>query len=72
MTTTRTAIKQALAATNGGPGLTSRELADGLGTPEPWVRQTLSDMAFQEKVATCGADGRWKLGDPTPLLTMAL
>jgi DNA-binding IclR family transcriptional regulator len=64
------AITRALAATNGGPGLTAADLASLLGTPEAVVRNTLSQLVFDDRTITCAADGRFKLGDPTPLITL--
>lgn len=69
--TMNTAVMQALAATNGGPGLTADELAAQLGSATATMRNTLSQMVFEDKVVTCDRAGRYKLGDPTPLIKFA-
>jgi DNA-binding IclR family transcriptional regulator len=65
------AVMQALAATNGGPGLTAAELAAKLGANTAVMRNTLSKMVFEDKAVTCDRAGRYKLGDPSPLIRMA-
>ncbi len=67
----KTAVTQALAATNGGPGLTVEDLAARLGIAKPIVRHTLAALVFTDRTATCGRDGRYKLGDPKALLELA-
>ena len=63
-------IVRALAACNGGPGLTAGELADEFGQPEAQMRATLADLVFRAGEVTCDRDGRYKLGDPTALMEM--
>lgn len=62
------AVTQALAATNGGPGLTAEELAIQFGQTTAAMRNTLAVMVFDEGTVTCDRAGRYKLGDPTPLI----
>jgi hypothetical protein len=62
------AVTRALAATNGGPGLTARELSERLGSPEPVIRNVLAGLVFRDKTAVCDAEGVFKLGDPAALL----
>lgn len=38
---------------------------------QPLVRHTLSALVFTDRTATCGRDGRYKLGDPKVLLELA-
>jgi DNA-binding IclR family transcriptional regulator len=64
-------IMQALAATNGGPGLTSEELVGKLGMPRALVRQELARLVFDEQLVTCHVDGRYKIGDPASILVVA-
>jgi hypothetical protein len=67
------AIRQALAATNGGPGLTADELATRLGATTAIMRNELARLVFaKDGGVTCIADGkrapgRYKLGDSGPL-----
>lgn len=63
-------VRQSLAARNGGPGITAKDLADDLGLPLAVVRQTLATMVFREGIATCDGEGRFKLGDPTAVVRM--
>jgi DNA-binding IclR family transcriptional regulator len=62
---------QILASCNGGPGLTSREIAERLMIPDAIVRNTLAGLVFAENEVTCDRDGRYKIGDPTKLLVIA-
>lgn len=62
------AVSRTLAASNGGPGLTARELSELLGSPEPVIRNVLAGLVFRDKIAVCDAVGRFKLGDPARLL----
>ena len=62
------AVTRALAVTNGGPGLTARELAERTGSPEAMIRNVLAGLVFREKTAVCDAAGVFKLGDPAALL----
>lgn len=62
------AVTRALAATNGGPGLTARELSVATGSPEPVIRNVLAGLVFREKTAVCDAAGVFKLGDPARLI----
>lgn len=62
------AITLALAACNGGPGLTAQQLAERLGQPLACVRQQMAQLVFTEGVVTCDRAGRYKLGDPAALL----
>jgi hypothetical protein len=62
------AVTRTLAATNGGPGLTARELSECLGSPEPVIRNVLAGLVFRDKCVVCNADGVFKLGDPAALL----
>lgn len=71
MSASGTAICRQLAARNGGPGLTADELAGAVGLARPYVRQELAALVFREGTVTCDRDGRYKLGDPTPLLELA-
>ncbi len=66
------AAMRELAACNGGPGLTAQELADRVGAALPQMRQALSSLVFNEKRITCGRDGRYVIGDPAPLLKLAV
>lgn len=61
-------VKQQLAACNGGPGRTAEELSKRLGCPPAVIRSTLAGLVFREKTVTCDREGRYSLGDPTPLL----
>lgn len=63
-------VQQLLGSVNGGPGATAVEIAARLGMPLPFVRQELAALVFREQVATCDREGRYRLGDPTPLLTL--
>lgn len=65
------AVMQALAATNGGPGLTADELAERFGTPPAFMRNTLSSLVFEDQIVTCDAQGRYKLGNPKHLILLA-
>lgn len=71
------AIKRALAACNGGPGLTLEEIAESLGIPVALARQDLAALVFTECTVTCAVTrdakgkpgpGRYRLGDPSALL----
>jgi DNA-binding IclR family transcriptional regulator len=64
----REAIMSELAARNGGPGLTARELASFLHAPEAIVRNMLAALVFREKCVTCDARGRFSIGEPSALL----
>ena len=74
------ALAQALAAVNGGPGLTFDELVEATRLPPVTVRAALGHAVFDEGAVTCvvpqfvkGATpepGRYRLGDPTPLLQL--
>lgn len=80
--TRRERISQALAACNGGPGLTLDELAAATGFDRPTLRSALASMTHDDHTVTCergpGPDGapgaapapsaRYRLGDPTPLI----
>lgn len=63
MTTGQT-ICRALAATNGGPGLTADELADRLGCPCAVIRQEMAGFVLRQKVCTIDRAGRYKVGAP--------
>lgn len=63
-------IKRALLAHNGGPGLTAEELATQTGLPLALVRNALASLIFDEGIVTCTAEGRYKTGDPTPLINL--
>jgi predicted ArsR family transcriptional regulator len=73
MSNMTTAIRQQLAATNGGPGLTADELAARLGATPAIMRNELARLVFaKDGGVTCIADGkrgagRYKLGDSGPL-----
>lgn len=64
-------VRRALAAHNGGPGLTEAELVAATGQPRAIVRVALADICLVERIATCDAEGRYRLGDPSALLTAA-
>ncbi len=64
------ATLRALAARNGGPGLTAAELAEQLGASLPIMRHALATLVFTRREATCHADGRYVLGDPSRLIEM--
>lgn len=70
------AIRLALAATNGGPGLTADELAARLGATTAVMRNELSRLVFStDGGVTCIADGkrgpgRYKLGSSERLRKM--
>lgn len=68
---THKVIVRALAARNGGPGLTAAELAEQFGQPEALVRNALAQLVFGERMVTCDRDGRYKLGDPKRIIEMA-
>lgn len=68
---TGTAICRRLAECNGGPGLTCDELSKAVGVTRPFVRQELAQLVFREHAVTCDRAGRYRLGDPTPLLECA-
>jgi hypothetical protein len=57
-----------LAEANGGPGLTADQLATKLSCPRALVCNDLSYLVFKAKQVTCDREGRYRLGDPTPLL----
>lgn len=75
-------IKQALAATNGGPGLTVDELCEQLHADRSSVRSALARLIYEEGSVTAirgpGPNGepggappgttQHKLGDPTALI----
>lgn len=67
------AIRQHLAACNGGPGLTADELAVRLGSPVAIVKTELAGLVFsKDGGVTCvaeskTAEGRFVLGDSTQL-----
>lgn len=63
-------VRQALAAANGGPGLTVEEIAAQTGKPAAAVRSTLYGLVFEERVATVRPGDRYALGDPRPLLEL--
>lgn len=52
-----------------GPA-TAAEIAAGHGHPEAVIRNTLSALVFDAKSVTCDRSGRYRLGDPTPLIEM--
>lgn len=47
---------------------TADELGSELGVSRDVIRTHLSDLVFQRQTVTCDAQGRYSLGDPTPLL----
>lgn len=63
-------VRRALAARNGGPGITAAELAAELDISVAYVRHAFTVLVFTERIATCDAEGRHRLGDPTALLRM--
>jgi DNA-binding IclR family transcriptional regulator len=63
-------VRRALAARNGGPGITTGELSQQLEQPEPLVRQAVAHLVLSERIATCDGEGKYRLGDPTALLRM--
>jgi hypothetical protein len=73
MSNMATAIRLALASTNGGPGLTADELATRLGATPAIMRNELARLVFaKDGGVTCIADSRYgtsryKLGDSGPL-----
>lgn len=70
------AIKRELASRNGGPGLTADELAVRLGSTVAIMRTELAGLVFaKDGGVTCvaeskTAEGRFVLGDSTPLRKM--
>lgn len=63
-----TVVVRELAVCNGGPGLSADELSTRLGCPPAQIRNVLAGLVFREKTVTCDREGRYSLGDPTPLL----
>ena len=64
------AVMRELASTNGGLGLTVHDLAERLGAPLATIRQTMADLVFRDKSVTCDKQGRYKIGDPSRLMTV--
>lgn len=58
------AICRLLAETNGGPGLTTDELAEKLGHPRAVIRQEMAQLVLRKKVCTIDREGRYKMGPP--------
>lgn len=57
---------------------TAHDLAARFGAPQAVVRNTLAELVFRRDhrgrpcgVVTCGRDGRYRLGDPRPLLEVS-
>lgn len=62
--------RRVLAARNGGPGISANDLAREVGLPRAIVRQHLHTLVFVEGIATCDAEGLFRLGDPSNVVRM--
>ncbi len=60
----RSAILRALAARNGGPGLTAEELAEAVGQPVALVRSALAVLVYDDREVRVEGGDRMVLGEP--------